>query len=130
MSENYEGTCYVYKFFDANGVNLYVGCSSNIPARLGAHQRSRAWWPEVARIEIDAYPNAKAGWEAEKAAIQALDPTHNSVYTSHRTPPRIICSKCRRSKHNDCLGVNREGETCPCGVCLQFGLGLHAKATA
>ena len=108
---------WVYRFFDSAGAALYVGCTSNMARRLGDHQRYREWYPDVARIEVTSHDGYADGMAAEASEIQRLNPTHNSVHTDHRTPSRPICARCRRSKHDFCLGVNTLGQDCPCSIC-------------
>ena len=67
---------FVYTFLSSDGVPLYVGCSQKIGHRLTAHI-PKPWWPNVARIEIDAFPNLDAGLHAETARIRELQPVHN-----------------------------------------------------
>lgn len=114
---------YVYTLIADDGEVLYVGCTNHIARRLTNHASGREWFPEVARIEVDRYPDEASGLAAERAAIKSLNPTHNRVFTDHTTPRRIICSRCRTggpSGHKKCLGVNRLGETCPCRVCARM----------
>lgn len=110
---------YVYKLLAEDGSALYVGCTDHIARRLTNHASGREWFPFVARIEVDRYPDEATGLAAERAAIESLNPTHNRVFTDHTTPRRIVCRRCRAggAGHAECLGTNREGNSCPCSVC-------------
>lgn len=114
---------FVYRFFADGGECLYVGCTTNFARRLADHLH-RDWFPEVARIEVDRYPDYESGVRAESHLIRSLQPTHNRALTDHDTPRRVPCRKCHRSRHADCLGINSKGDRCPCKVCAQ------AKASA
>jgi len=69
-------SAYVYTLRTSDGTILYVGCTENIGRRLGVHA-SQPWWPEVSRIESDAYPTRDQGREAEAERIRLLQPVHN-----------------------------------------------------
>ncbi len=74
---------FVYRAFDADGRALYVGCTSNLKARMAQH-RSRAEWPRlVADLVVTEYPGRRWAFAAERAEIQRLDPVYNVV---HRHP--------------------------------------------
>lgn len=68
---------FVYTFWTVDGTCLYVGCADDIVRRLHVHRRDQAWFDEVARIEIDRFPNRTSGYLAEAARIRKLDPRHN-----------------------------------------------------
>ena len=110
-------TRYVYTFWADGGECLYVGHTSNLPARLGRHMSERPWFPQVARIEVTVVEGADAGAAVEAATIRELNPTHNRVYTTHAVQRKSPCARCRRSRHAECSRVNAHGEPCPCGVC-------------
>lgn len=110
-------TRYVYSFWSASGECLYVGCTSNLPARLRSHMSARLWFPQVARIEVDVIEGADEGTALEAATIRELNPTHNRVYTSHDVQRKDPCAHCRRSRHDQCSGINGHGDPCQCGVC-------------
>lgn len=74
-------THYVYEMYAADGAALYVGCSRNVGPRLSQHSNGQPWWPEVARVEINSYPNQAEGLAAERERIKTLDPRHNRVHS-------------------------------------------------
>ena len=108
---------YVYTLWADGGECLYVGCTSNLPARLRAHMSARPWFPQVARIEVAVVEGAHEGVAVEAATIRELNPTHNRVYTTHEVQRKVPCARCRRGRHSECGGINGHGEPCPCGVC-------------
>ena len=110
-------TRYVYSFWSASGECLYVGCTSNLPARLRSHMSARPWFPQVARVEVHVIEGADEGTALEAATIRELNPTHNRVYTTHAVQRKAPCARCRRSRHAECSRVNAHGEPCLCSVC-------------
>jgi hypothetical protein len=73
---------YVYRFWAADETCLYVGRVGDSgprppQARLNYHRRNKAWWPDVARIEIAELPDHPAVVAEESRQIQALNPAHN-----------------------------------------------------
>lgn len=68
----------VYKHVSADGVVLYVGCSANPFARYGTHLSTSAWAHDVAKIEIEWFPDREMALAAEDRAICQLKPRFNS----------------------------------------------------
>lgn len=67
----------VYRFFDEDDALMYVGLSSNFPARLASH-RTQSWWaPRITRIRLQVFPTASAAADAEVAAIRSERPRFN-----------------------------------------------------
>nr|WP_221374324.1 GIY-YIG nuclease family protein [Actinoplanes polyasparticus] len=71
----------VYRFFDAQGRLLYVGCSENVLKRFRRHSRpyskSAAWWPLQVRHSLTTYPNLVVALAAELHAIATESPLYN-----------------------------------------------------
>jgi DNA-binding transcriptional regulator YhcF (GntR family)/predicted GIY-YIG superfamily endonuclease len=70
----------LYRLYDADDRLLYVGITSNPNERFGHHAATKAWWPEVARRDIewrDTRPEAEA---AEIEAIRAEAPLYNGQH--------------------------------------------------
>lgn len=74
----------VYRFYSADGELLYVGLTANLEGRLGKHRR-RSWWPDVARITTEEFPDRTTAQIAERSAIHHENPLHNLVR------PRLEC---------------------------------------
>jgi predicted GIY-YIG superfamily endonuclease len=45
----------VYRFYDSDGVLLYVGLSCDLTERLRKHGSEKDWWVEIARVELEHY---------------------------------------------------------------------------
>lgn len=60
----------VYRVYDTAGRLLYVGCSSDVPARLRQHQQNAQWWLFHARVTTEDFPTREAGREAEERATE------------------------------------------------------------
>lgn len=72
---------YVYRYFNADGRLIYIGCSKNPWTRYRTHrQDSRLWIDEVARGRISVFPDRETALAAEKAAIIAEKPLYNKTY--------------------------------------------------
>lgn len=93
----------LYRFFDATGVLLYIGITSDIPARLKQHGSDKPWWLDVARIAIDPFPDRQSVLAAEKRAIQTEAPLWNVQHQPRERHPvapssqlRAYCEECYR----------------------------------
>jgi hypothetical protein len=67
----------LYRFFDAADELLYVGISLHGIRRMSDHQRSKPWWPSVARTSLEHFPDRESAREAERAAIVRENPRYN-----------------------------------------------------
>jgi predicted GIY-YIG superfamily endonuclease len=67
----------LYRFFDADGVLLYIGITADVPARFKKHRDQKPWWNDVARIAIEQFPDRESVLAAEKRAIKAEQPRWN-----------------------------------------------------
>jgi hypothetical protein len=85
-------THHIYRCYDAEGVLLYIGCTSDVQKRMGSHRRGNGTGASVwlavcmARYEIDAdaYPNKVAGLDAEREAILGEVPVFNYHYATRQ----------------------------------------------
>lgn len=69
----------VYRCFDDAGRLLYVGSTVNIVGRLIYHSTQSKWWP-AARVELEGpYSDEFSLRLAERSAIDAENPLHNST---------------------------------------------------
>jgi predicted GIY-YIG superfamily endonuclease len=71
----------VYRFFDADGGLLYVGCTTQVNTRLRAH-RGRIWSYLVDRVEVERYPTLDEAFAAEQKAIATENPEFNRAAPS------------------------------------------------
>ena len=69
----------VYRHFDADGVLLYVGTSTDWLRRTEEHRREAPWFAEVANITIQRFPTAEEMTSAEKEAVAEEKPLYNLV---------------------------------------------------
>ena len=92
----------LYRFYDAEGVLLYIGISLNAASRAAQHRGDKSWWGEVARMSVEHYEVTRPEMEAiERNAIIVERPRHNVVHNTgtsctNRTPGRsyLRCGKC------------------------------------
>ena len=68
---------FVYRFFDADGALLYVGCTYNMIARKSQHRKKTPWFGDVARIEIEEFSSRLEADLAELEYIRAERPRYN-----------------------------------------------------
>jgi len=68
---------YVYRFLNADGRLIYVGCTYNTDKRFAFHKANMWWADQVDRIKIKVYPNKALAREAEKWAIRNENPRWN-----------------------------------------------------
>lgn len=81
-------TCTLYRHFDAAGTLLYVGISTAALFRLHQHKKRSDWFPRIAKITLEHYPDRPAALAAEKVAIQTENPLYNIHWWVERKKPR------------------------------------------
>lgn len=79
----------LYRFFDADGTELYVGISSNVARRLLQHQ-GKPWWESVASVTVEHYATRPEVRAAEQSAMDLEHPLHNKVRSVGKTPIRAF----------------------------------------
>jgi hypothetical protein len=67
----------VYRCRDGAGQLLYIGATNSYSQRMSQHRARTPWWPDVASISTEPYPDRAAALVAELAAIGAEHPVHN-----------------------------------------------------
>jgi ribosome-binding protein aMBF1 (putative translation factor) len=72
----------VYRFYDADGVPLYVGRTGNLQSRVRTHKQ-KTWWGDVAALETEVFSGAEEAREAEKREIRRLGPVYNIQMNEH-----------------------------------------------
>jgi hypothetical protein len=79
----------VYRFYDSQGVLLYVGITGSPAIRFGAHRAASAWWSraDLSRTRIYWRENQALAEAEEVAAIIVERPVFN---IAHRPGPRIV----------------------------------------
>jgi hypothetical protein len=67
----------VYVHLAADGTVLYVGVSFELLRRIRRHQ-VHIWWPQVATIRVEHYPDRASTFLRESQLIAELNPIYNS----------------------------------------------------
>jgi hypothetical protein len=80
----------LYRFYDSDGLLLYIGITIYGPTRWTQHATYQDWWPAVARVEVEHFPTVTEAHTAEVAAILAERPRYNVMHTEppKDAPPR------------------------------------------
>lgn len=65
----------LYRFYANDGTLLYIGITISPPQRFKQHSRDKAWWNEVARIELVQFNSREELENEEKNAISREHPT-------------------------------------------------------
>lgn len=74
--EDIEAPTWLYRLYDADGLLLYVGVSTNPKDRFIKHYRT-IWWPLVNRVRLEWHATRAEAFVSEKAAIISEIPIHN-----------------------------------------------------
>lgn len=77
----------LYRFFSSDDVLLYVGRTINPRTRLRTHARSKDWYEDAVRIEMERFPDIESLALAEIEAIKKERPVHNLQHNSRRKKP-------------------------------------------
>ena len=77
----------LYRFYDRNGVLLYVGRSLNAASRAISH-KTKPWWPDVANMTVEHVPSTEIA-AAECQAIKEESPIHNLASNSPAKPAKL-----------------------------------------
>lgn len=85
----------LYRFYDADDTLLYVGLSINPGKRFERHKADKEWWTEVARIDMEQFPDIDALRTGERTAIQSERPRHNIRMAE--TAPHVSNAKKRET---------------------------------
>jgi excisionase family DNA binding protein len=67
----------LYRFYDAEGVLLYVGLTTQGGTRWLTHAKEKSWWLEVATIKVEHLDSLEELVAAELAAIRTEGPRYN-----------------------------------------------------
>ncbi len=86
----------LYRMFSADDQLLYVGITQRQLERFHQHAGQKYWWNEVARIEVQHYPDRETVVGAERQAIEMESPRYNVVWNGARqSPPLVVKPKTR-----------------------------------
>ncbi len=67
----------MYRYYDADGVLLYLGITDDTYQRWRSHEIKARWWALVASSTVEWYPSREAAADAEKLAIAEEKPLRN-----------------------------------------------------
>lgn len=73
------GTTALYRFFDSDGLLLYVGITSTTDSRWSHHRLHAAWWPQAATKQVEWFTERGDAAAAELEAIRTEAPLWNSA---------------------------------------------------
>ncbi len=71
----------LYRFFDENGVLLYVGVTDNLGTRWATHADQKHWWDRVTSYTLEWFDTREAAEAAEQHAIWIEKPLYNVRHT-------------------------------------------------
>lgn len=107
---------FVYEFLDSAGACLYIGCTWNLATRFHQHH-TKPWWPDIARVVADLYPDEASGLAEERRRIEQKQPTHNAVYTESYLDRGGWAARRARLAMLHARGLNCQDTGCaPCRV--------------
>ena len=66
----------VYRMFDADGVLIYIGYSTNVLRRIYSYT-DFTWYRRIATVKIEHFKTKKEAQQAEKDAIFNESPLYN-----------------------------------------------------
>ena len=112
----------VYRYYDANGVLLYVGITSRGISRNSEHNTSKAWWPYVVRQDVDHYETRSKALAAERAAIRRFRTSYNvqhnpghaavrAAYEAFAATPVVDSSRNQQTVPLDVLSIGHRALT-------------------
>lgn len=83
-------TTALYRFFDAEGLLLYVGITDHLETRHMHHVAKSSWMEFAASSRIERFPTRDEAQCAEIKAIETERPLFNSQYADLDTPRRLV----------------------------------------
>lgn len=69
--------CFVYQFYDASEILLYVGITNDPKRRLYQHARDKDWFGGIAVVKLTSCKDETEAMASESFLIKALRPLHN-----------------------------------------------------
>ena len=67
----------LYRFYDAEGVLLYVGITKFFEPRLKQHYKNAEWFFETASVKLEHFQTRQEVERAETQAIEQESPRYN-----------------------------------------------------
>lgn len=68
---------FLYKLYDAEDALLYVGITTDPTKRFAEHSRSKPWWSDVVRFDLNTYASWEETTTKEAEQIASLSPRYN-----------------------------------------------------
>lgn len=97
----------LYRFYDDEGLLLYVGISTSAIARWAQHQGDKAWWPEVVTTKVEHFATRAEARVAELVAIRTERPRYNIADGGRAPGSRVTWAsedgseRCLSVRHKD-----------------------------
>lgn len=79
-------SCDLYRFWNADGVLIYIGISLSAIQRLSQHKNDKSWETEISTVTIERFDDRDHALKAEKRAIMTEAPKYN---ITHNKPKPI-----------------------------------------
>lgn len=73
----------LYRYFDKDGVLLYVGISLSAVLRQSSHKLLSSWYDEAVTMTIERFETRSLALSAEKKAIMSEKPKHNVLHNKN-----------------------------------------------
>lgn len=80
----------VYRYYDRDGLLIYVGITSRGARRNYEHNASKDWWPYVARQEVDHYETRELALRHERSLIIRHRPPFNRQHNPDADAMRAV----------------------------------------
>jgi predicted GIY-YIG superfamily endonuclease len=94
---------FLYRFYDAAGVLLYVGVTDNLAERTWSHARASTWMEFAVRSTIERYAKRTEAEEMEVAAIRGEGPLFNLAHNDDRDADRRVVDYLIKHDRRDLL---------------------------
>jgi hypothetical protein len=123
---------YVYRFYDSQGVLLYIGSTGNLWHRIGRHAAEREWWAEVAWDRSLVETISTVGCCGKKCALpeHALMQAHEAdLIWQLRPVHNIRAVRCDSGRHlmtEDNVYIYPKSGRRTCRACLAENRGNWA----
>jgi excinuclease UvrABC nuclease subunit len=79
VKKTHEYVASLYRYYNKDGVLLYVGVAFNAHGRLANHITTKEWAYDIKYIKLDHYERKFDALAAEREAIAIEKPRHNVV---------------------------------------------------
>lgn len=70
----------VYRYYDKNGVLIYVGITKQRTGRNSQHNADKVWWPLVFEQKVEHLPSRLCAQNRERDLIRLYKPPFNKVH--------------------------------------------------